>query len=72
VADDERFDFGEVSDPRIVQRRTRRTSEAASRLCFSWFRAAADIFVGGINVAGHVAEDMTDAYCERPHRRGDV
>ena len=71
MADDERFDFGEVDDPRIVQRRTRRTSEATSRLCFSWFRAAADIFVGGINVAGHVAEDLTDAYCERPRRRGD-
>ena len=69
--DEERFDLGEVNDPRIVRRRTRRTSEAASRLCFSWFRAAADIMVGSMNVANHVAEDLTDAYCERPARRGD-
>lgn len=71
MADDERFDLGEVDDPRIVRRRTRRTSQAASRLCFSWFRAAADIMVGSINVAGHVAEDLSDAYCERPQRHGD-
>ena len=71
MADDERFDFGEVDDPRIVRRRTRRTSEATSRLCFSWFRAAADIMVGSINVASHVAEDLTDAYCERPRRHVD-
>jgi hypothetical protein len=69
MADD---DFDDVRDSRITRRRTRRTGDAMSRLCTSWFHAGGDILVGSIDIAGNVAEDLTEMYCERrPRKRAD-
>lgn len=63
------FDSGDLHDERIIRQRTRRTGDAVSRLCSSWFRAGGDILVGTLDIAEQVAEDLTDTYCERPRRR---
>lgn len=62
------FDSGDLSDQRIIKRRTRRTGDAMSRLCTSWFRAGGDMLVGSINIAGQVAEDLTENHCQRDRR----
>lgn len=63
------FDSGEeMADERIIRRRTRRTGEVMSRLCSSWIRAYADVFVGSIRVTGDVAEGLSDTYCDRENR----
>lgn len=59
----------ELHDERITRRRTRRTGDALGRLCSSWMRAGADMLLGSIDITRNVAEDMTDAYCDR--HRGD-
>jgi hypothetical protein len=63
------FDSGDLNDPRITRQRTRRTGEAVSRLCSSWFRAGGDLLVGSLEIAEQVAEDLTDTYCDRPRRK---
>ena len=68
---DDLFDAGELNDPRITRRRSRRTSEAVSSLCSSWFRAGGDILVGALNTGKHVAEDLTGTYCDRDRNRTD-
>ena len=69
---DDPFDSGDLSDRRISQRRARRTSEAASNLCMSWFRAGADLVVGAFNIGSDVSEDLTDLYCDRQPRRRPI
>ncbi|HYM61299.1 MAG TPA: hypothetical protein VEZ11_10435 [Thermoanaerobaculia bacterium] len=59
----------DVDDQRIVSGRSRRTGEAVSNLCSAWLRAGADMLVGSINVAGTIAEDFTDSYCDRLPRK---
>jgi hypothetical protein len=63
------FDSGDLNDSRIIRRRTRRTGDAMSRLCTSWFRAGGDMLVGSIQIAGQVAEDLTGSYCDRERDR---
>ena len=66
------YDSEELRDPRIRRRRTLRTGEAMSRLCSSWLQAGGDILVGGLDIAGNVAEDLAETYCERrPRKRPD-
>jgi hypothetical protein len=70
MADDFR-DFrpsDDLRDERIARRRTRRTAVAVSDLCSSWMRAGADVVVGGLNIAGQVAEELSDGYCDRGRR----
>lgn len=62
------FDSGDLSDQRIIRRRTRRTGEAMSRLCSSWFRAGGNFLVGSLQIAEKVSEDLTSAYCDREER----
>ncbi|HEX7154267.1 MAG TPA: hypothetical protein VF618_22455 [Thermoanaerobaculia bacterium] len=69
--DEDIFDPGDLHDSRIARRRTRRTGDAFSHLCSSWFRAGGDMLVGSINIAGRVAEDLTGSYCDRKPRRDE-
>lgn len=69
---DDPYNPGDLNDDRIARRRVRRTSEAASNLCMSWFRAGADILVGSFHIASDVSEDLTDLYCDRRTRRGPI
>lgn len=65
----EPFETDELHDSRITRRRSRRTGEAMSRLCSSWLQAGGDILVGSLDIAGNVAEDLTEQYCARRPRR---
>lgn len=63
------FESDDLHDPRITRRRTRRTGDAMSHLCSSWLQAGGDILVGSLDVAGNVAEDLAQMYCERRPRK---
>lgn len=70
MADDFRDFRGsdDIRDERIARRRTRRTAVAVSDLCSSWMRAGADVLVGGLDISRHVAEELSDSYCQRRRR----
>lgn len=63
----------DVRDDRIRRRRSRRGSEAVSRLCDAWMRAGADLFAGSVRTAADVTDDFTYDECggNSPRRRGN-
>lgn len=62
----------DLRDDRIVRRRSRRGSDAVSRLCDAWLRAGADIFAGSLRTAADVTDDFSSDECGRsPRRRKD-